>query len=263
MELMLTTRNAELFNIQSNRILKLYWPHIKEEQVQYEFDVGRKIFKAGIPCPKPLEFIKHNNRYGIIFPKLEGKTLTEEMSSNPWKVKKLAIKFAQFHRKLHGHEIAGLQKQNTYIETHLKACYVQLKPYWDRLQTLKKQVDFNQSVLCHGDLSGDNIIVCQDGWKIIDWATAQNGTPMADLVRSWIINQTPNPKIQKNYVRTYLFQHLAKYMANTYKKAYLHQNASNKNTFRLWVPLIAACRLFEEVPGEAERMHKYIQTYLD
>ena len=104
-----------------------------------------------------------------------------------------------------------------------------------------------------GDFHPANLLITPQGLVIIDWLDATVGNPLADLARSTLLIQAAvkNGSLRQPWLRwsVQLFQWIL-------VREYFRLNPGGEKEFRRWLPLAAAARLSEHVPGE----HDWLQT---
>ncbi|MDD2717990.1 MAG: aminoglycoside phosphotransferase family protein [Candidatus Wallbacteria bacterium] len=178
-------RTAELFDLPEGRVLKLYFSTFHRSTVEKEFRNTLAVHKAGLPVPFPHEIIVKNDRYGIVYEKVNGKIMTELMQETG--IQLWISQFADLHRKIH----RQTDLKNLRILSHKLTENIQSVDFPERaskLRLLKMLSLLNHGAsLCHGDFHPGNIIVSQPGPVIIDWTDCSIGNPMADVARTVIL----------------------------------------------------------------------------
>jgi tRNA A-37 threonylcarbamoyl transferase component Bud32 len=110
------------------------------------------------------------------------------------------------------------------------------------LESLDKLPDDN--ALCHGDFHGYNILSCHGQYWIIDWVDSTSGCADGDACRTYMI---------------YLFY--APELADLYLKSYCKHSGKEKGQILMWLPVIAAARLSENIPKEKEKIMQLINVH--
>lgn len=178
--------NGESLNHRSDPeiMIKLYNASAPYEIIESELIQAQKVYNAGIPTPKPGEFITDGNgRYGIRFQRIPGKkSFSRATSDNPEKVEEYARDFASMCLKLHStHLEKGLFPDIKEVDLGMLAA----NPFFDAGQ--KKILErFILSVpdadtAIHGDLQYSNAIMAGDKRYFIDLGDFACGNPLFDL----------------------------------------------------------------------------------
>jgi fructosamine-3-kinase len=99
--------------------------------------------------------------------------------------------------------------------------------------------------LCHGDLHPLNILGDVDKPMIVDWPDACRGDPAADVCRSYVL----------------LTLHASE-LAAPYLHAYCRLGKISRQAILDWLPYVAAAKLAEKVPGEADGLREILRGLL-
>jgi aminoglycoside phosphotransferase len=90
-------RTAEVFSFEEGKGLKLLFPTIPQSWIDKEVDTGRYIQEAQIPVPKVYERMKWNDREGVVYERIDGPSLLNELATKPWKAAQYACLLARLH----------------------------------------------------------------------------------------------------------------------------------------------------------------------
>jgi uncharacterized protein (TIGR02172 family) len=233
-----TGRTAEIYPFEDGKVLKLFFPTIPQAWIEKEIDTGRYIQNAKLPVPKVFERVKSNGREGVVYERIEGPTLLNELGKKPWKV----VEYARLLANLHGqvHEVsapANLETQQEWARGGIPETKKLSKDLQERvLRLLDSMPGGNQ--LCHGDFHPGNIIITQRGPVIIDWMTASKGTACGDVARTAIILEAA--KAPEGTPMHWLLEWVRKLFLATYLKTYFQLRSVEKNTFTAWRAIMAA-----------------------
>jgi thiamine kinase-like enzyme len=129
----------------------------------------------------------------------------------------------------------------------------------ERLLQMLERLPSGTSV-CHGDFHPENVIMSVRGPVVIDWNDVTQGNPSADVARTSLLLRLATPPLSwSRYKRT-----LIRYAQNTflyqYEKEYFMRRPAARDSIEVWIPLQAAARLCEEIPGEEERLIALLET---
>lgn len=142
--------------------------------------MARLISAMELPTPKLLGEIKLDNRYGLIYERVMGKSLLTMLCVRLWLCVQYGQKFAELHAAIHRQQglelpplkaslkdtIRGLQEMPTNL----------LEPVLNRLAGLPEG-----DKLYHLDFHPDQAMVTDSGLSVLDWMTAHCGPPAADV----------------------------------------------------------------------------------
>jgi aminoglycoside phosphotransferase (APT) family kinase protein len=203
-----------------------------------------------LPVPKVYERVKLNGREGVVYERIEGPSLLNDLASKPWKVVKYARLLADLHARVH--EIPAspnLETQREWARGGIPETKKLSKNQKESvLHLLDSMPDGNQ--LCHGDFHPGNIIVTHRGPVIIDWMTASKGVACGDVARTSIILEAA--KAPDGTPMRWLLEWVRKLFLATYLKRYFQRQPAEKNTFVAWRAIMAANFLADVSISEEE-----------
>lgn len=252
-------RTAEIYRWNDHQILKLYRDWCPPDWVEYEARIAGAVYDAGIPSPAAGEIVEVNGRRGLLYERLEGISMLQDLNARPWTFLKHARALAELHAKINQLSIEGLPKYKDGLEhsirhtTHLSGDLRDMALAW--LETLPDARN-----VCHGDYHPGNVIITEHGPVAIDWMTAKAGSQWADVSRTSLLlsigaksaGRQINP-IVRTVVGLYHRAYLSRYMTLS--------PASNDELYR-WMPVTAAARLNEDIAPEREALIKLVKDGL-
>ena len=254
-------RTAEIFPYDDGNILKLFLPTIPQAWIDKEIEIGRYIQKAQLPVPKVYERADIDGRIGIVYERIEGPSLLNELATKPWNV----VRYGQLLAKLHVqvHEIqapAELETQREWATGGIPASEKITEDLKTRiLQLLGNLPDGN--TLCHGDFHPGNIILTSNGPVIIDWMTVSQGVPGGDVARTSTILEAA--KAPEGTPMRWLLEWIRKLFLATYLKTYLRLRPDVKISLAGWQAVMAANFLSDvSVPGEESNLRAIVERNL-
>ena len=234
MELIAVGRTAEVFAMSAHRVLKLDrpdWNGISD----FEANIARAAYSAGLPVPEVFENVVVDGRHGVVLERIHGTALSQVLERDA-KVNECAEHFVQLHEELQSCELPGLADLVPRLHDEIGrsglAAEIQLN-LQDRLSVL---ADGAVSRLCHFDLHPDNVIVTNDRWVVIDWLTAANGPPVADLARTLLLRADSASPVIASFT-------------DSVRRYSEDRRGFDIDALRSWTPIIAAARLAEGFGG--------------
>ncbi len=243
-------RTAEIYPFEEGKVLKLFFPTIPQFWIDREIGIGKYIQDAQLPVPKVYERVKLDDREGVVYERIDGPSLLNELAKKPWKVAQSARLLARLHVRVHDVPApADLEPQKEWARGGIP-------------ETQKLSADLQQSVLrlldslpagnqlCHGDFHPGNIIVTRRGPVIIDWMTASKGTACGDVARTSIIMEAA--KVPAGTPLRWLLEWNRKLFQATYIKTYFQLRPAEKDSFTAWCTIMAANFLADVSLSEEE-----------
>jgi uncharacterized protein (TIGR02172 family) len=252
---------AEVYEWDSDKVLKLYYDWYPKDWIENEAQIGCLVYKAGISAPAIYDVVDIENRKGIIFDRINGKTIFKLIESKPWKIVEFAKCMAKLHTKIHDCKVAKLPSQNERF-THIikNSSKIDDKTKNHIINYLKKLP--GGSSLCHGDFHPDNIIASNKKLVAIDWVNTYKGNFCGDIARTCLTIKSPvMPPESSKGMR--LFSKILKWLFHYfYLKEYMKITKVKYESIDAWILPIAAVKLSEEIPGEEKWLKSIIKKRL-
>ncbi|MFN2146224.1 MAG: phosphotransferase family protein [Anaerolineales bacterium] len=255
-------RTAEIYSYGEGKVLKLFLASTPQPWIDKEIQVGRYIHSMQLPVPKVYERVKIHERQGVIYERVEGPTLLNELATKPWNVARYARILARLHAQVHEVEAPPeLETQREWATGGIPETEkIPLDIRTRALELLESLPDGNQ--LCHGDFHPGNIIMTQQGPMIIDWMTTSRGVPSGDLARTLTILEAG--KAPEGTPMRWLLEWIRKLLLETYLKTYLQLKPEAKESLENWRAIMAANFLADvAIPGEEGSLLAIVKRGLD
>lgn len=246
-------RTAEVYAWGEGQVLKLYRAGMPAGWVRREAEVGRIVFESGLDAPAVGEVVEVDGRLGVVYERVDGPSMLEVMSRRPWAVFRLARTFAEIQVRMHncarpelpsGREsLIRAIRQAPVLADDLRACALR------RLDELP-----DGHAVCHGDLHPDNVVMSRRGPIVIDWMTATQGNPVADVARTTVLVLGGAPPPGMSWLKRALIPALRQAFYSAYLRRYLELRPFPKGQIGEWLPVMAAARLNEGIAAEQEAL---------
>jgi uncharacterized protein (TIGR02172 family) len=249
-------RTAEIFPWDKEHVLKLYRDWCPSNWVEYESQIAHAVHTAGIPSPAAGEIVEVNGRRGLVYERIDGISMLQEMNSRPWTLLLHARSLAELQIKIHRQSITGLPSYKQRLHYDINNSQDLTENLRNKSLHLLESLPDGQT-LCHGDYHPGNILLTSDGPVVIDWMTACSGNHWADVARTSLL-LTIGPKGSGKQVSPVLRTAIRLYH-RIYLNRYLAIVPDKSNELREWTPVIAAARLNEEIAPEREALLKLVQ----
>lgn len=178
--------NGSSYNHRRNPsiMMKLYNASAPFEIITNELESAQKVYKTGIPTPKPGDFVTDGNgRYGIRFERIPDKiSFSRAIGNEPHRVEEFAREFACMCKSLHSTKLSkGDFPDIKEVDLHL----LDENPYFTP-EEKAKVADFiwnapDGDTAIHGDLQFSNVITSHGKNYFIDLGDFACGSPLFDL----------------------------------------------------------------------------------
>jgi aminoglycoside phosphotransferase (APT) family kinase protein len=243
-------RTAEVFAWRDGQIIKLLRPAFPDRQGEREAAIARRIDAADLAAPRFLGTAHVDGRYGLVYERVTGPSMLDQLTRRPWLVDRLARAFAELHAEMHGTDAAGLPSQITWVRQAIERAADVLGAA--RLEACLARLDQVAvgSVVCHGDLHPGNVVMTDSGPIVIDWLTAGSGPPEADVARTtFLLGGSAVPGVYPRIQRA-LIVALRRRFAWTYLRIYRRLRGVDEHQLELWRLPVLAARLSEGIDAE-------------
>lgn len=250
-----TGRTAEVFAWGDDRVLKLFMDWCPHSWIESEEKLSRVVYESGLPVPAVDGVIEVDGRRGIIFERVEGGSMFDEMGSNQNGVLRYAEILAELHTTIHSREIPNIPSLRDMIERNIRhAKMLSEEERTGALQVLNQMND--GTILCHYDFHPMNVIMSPRGPVIIDWMSACQGNPHADIARTLLMSQGFLYAIPPDWhaaLKSFIDRYLARYT---------EIRDVSLNEVKAWRLPIAAARLNENIPHERDWLPSVLREEL-
>ncbi|MGN1160166.1 MAG: aminoglycoside phosphotransferase family protein [Lachnospiraceae bacterium] len=213
-------RTADVFEWQDGKVCKLFRKGYPQEYVKIEYHNARILFDLGISVPEPYETIHIDGRDGIVYEKINGKTLSGYLSDVPGNMSDVLEVFVNEHRKLLHYHSRELLSYKDFLAAMIG----------DKAEDtcdLRKEISAlpdGDNVL-HGDFHPDNLMVNSEGKiYIIDFMNVCCGPALFDIARSYFLLKGVNESAGEEY---------------------LSKMQAAKKDLAVYLSVIEACRQYE------------------
>ncbi len=244
-------RTAEIFAWGDDHVLKLYREGWTRRTAEYEHSLAKASEQTGYRVPHVGEIIELDGRAGIVYQRIDGETMLGRILKQPYRLIGFSRQMADLHLEMHTKDATDLEPVTERLAGKIDAV--------EALDAATKAVIFKRlfslpqdTKLLHGDFHPDNIMLTASGPVIIDWIDATLGHPLADVARTAILARFGVPPEEK--IGRIMFQT----MGRIYLSRYFQHSPYTRREFHDWLLPVAAARMQEKIPHEAEPLLAYV-----
>jgi uncharacterized protein (TIGR02172 family) len=252
-------RTAEIYDWNDSQIIKLYREWCPPDWVDYEARIARAVYEAGIPSPKAGEIVEVQGRRGLLYQRLEGISMLQDMNARPWMLWKHARSLAELHLKIHAQSTTGLPSYKERLDYDIRNSKHLSEELKSKALVLLKVLPGGTKI-CHGDYHPANVLITERGPVVIDWMTASTGSPWTDVARTSLILSIGAKAAGKQVSPT--IRTAIKLYHRIYLNRYRALEPDTKHELDRWLPVIAAGRLNENIIPEREALIKIVEEGL-
>ena len=167
-------------------MIKLFHAGRSEQAVERERSIAKVLNTLRVPVPRYEGERRVEDRHGLIFERIEGDSMLRTCVRQPWQVPRRARQLAELHFALHAQSAPELPRQRAYLQRMIERA-TDLPEVTRRLALEQLQRLPDGDRLCHGDFHPDNVVLSRRGFVVLDWVTATQGVPAADVARSLLL----------------------------------------------------------------------------
>ncbi|MFE0755641.1 phosphotransferase family protein [Inquilinus sp. NPDC058860] len=230
-------KEAEVFDA-GDLVVKLYrtTATAPKRAAFREASILALIEALGLPAPSARAVGQIDGRWGIAMTRAGGPSLADAIRCRPDRVSACLERMARLQIEIHGHPGTHLGSMKARLAVNIGRAPIPDEALRRRLLDDLAELPEGDR-LCHGDFHPWNILGPPGQEVVVDWLDACAGDPAADVCRSYVLIRPVAPELAVAYVETYIAA-----------------AGESRDLVFAWLPFVAAARLAEGVPGEAERL---------
>jgi aminoglycoside phosphotransferase (APT) family kinase protein len=233
-------RTAEVFAWSDGRVLKLYRPGMPEGIGHAEARAARVVDDAGLAAPRMFETTRVEGRLGLVYERVEGRSMLETFPGRPWRVGRLAGQFAALHAAMHDASGEGLPDLKGYLARMMELAGEALpadlrSAALERLRGLP-----DGGAILHGDMHPGNVLMGASGPMAIDWMTVTRGDPAADVARTLFLLREGDLPGEAGVAQRAVVDLIRRWFAGSYLRAYLRLRRLDRVDVLAWYPVVLA-----------------------
>ena len=221
-------------------MVKLYRPGTAHHAVFREAAAQALAESLGLPVPAVWGVRRIGDRWGLLMQRIAAPTLADQLRQGGPAAAACLQQMAALQARLHRCQAIQLPSLRARLSARIATAPIADPALKTRLAEGVQQMPDGDR-LCHGDFHPLNLLGDTGHATIIDWADACRGEPAADLCRSYLT----------------LRLHAAE-LAEPYLQAYCAVTSTTPDKCMTWLPYVAAARLHDKVPGEAEKLPAFL-----
>jgi uncharacterized protein (TIGR02172 family) len=257
-------RTAQVLVWDNNQVLKLFREGFTLSHIEKEERIARTVFEAGLPVPAVHGIVEVEGRIGIVFDRIDGPSMMEEMITKPGELTRLTKLFAELHAKMHTITVTGLPSQRQKLASQIQSApRLSEKEREAALTALTRLSDDNK--LCHGDYHPGNILMSSQGPVLIDCVDGSQGNPHADVARSLLLFQEADLDVfQDVELRNAIRRLIQSFPLDVYFQRYRQFQSLSQEQLDAWRFPVAAARLSEGLSlKEENRLLSIVASLID
>ena len=239
-------RTADVYALDDERVLKLLKPGFASTLIDTEADMTRVAHAAGVSTPRVLDVVEVDGRSGIVFDRIEGDLLLDDIVLDAMRFREWAKVFAGAHVDVLSKSSHDLPDIRDELDRKIRSADLPREKEQAALSVLGAAPE-GDAVL-HGDFHPGNIIFTTGDPVTIDWLDAAKGHGGADIARTlWLLSPaTMSEAIPNKRVMTYI----QGYFRRRYRKICSSKLKIDGRVIDAWRLPVVAARLSEGIERE-------------
>jgi hypothetical protein len=256
-------RTAEVFAFGSDQVVKLLRPGMPDVVGEREARVAALVDEAGIGAPSFGGATRIDGRFGLVYERLSGPSMLEQLGRKPLAIDRLAGEFARLHAAMHGIAEERLLDQKAELRRMIERAGDAVPPATARAAFERLEILPDGRSICHGDMHPGNVLMTPRGPVVIDWMTSSCGSPACDVARTLFLlrdSVLPGylPAVQRG-----LLSLARRRFASVYLRRYRAVASLDLDEVRAWRLPVLAARLGEGIREEEEMLRAAIARELE
>lgn len=251
---------AEIYIYSADKVIKLFRKNMPYVACESEYYITSNVYQSLKICPKVYEQIDVDDRNGIVYERIVGKTLLNLMLLKMWKSKQMAKQMAQYHVDIQKEVTFELPSVHNKLKIDISAV-VELEQ--KEKDVLYEYIDKlpRGNLLCHFDFHPGNIIMRDNQAVVIDWMTACRGDKLSDVARTGVMLKYADIPIKSKILKK-IMRKFQNRICQEYLKEYISITGAQIAEIEKWEYPIMAARLREWVPkSEKQVLLKFVREY--
>lgn len=192
---------ASVYALDDATILKVFRAVVPKKDIDEEYACANLVNSLGISTPAALEMVRCGDETGIIYDRVHGPTLAEEIKLHPGAYYDYGIQYGAIVRQIHSKSIPNVNLPEA--ASFMARIFENPNPYMsdgereELLSFLRLVPDSNH--LLHGDISPVNLMVEDGRLVVIDVPTIMKGHPVFDLLQPYAYCKM-TPELYERYL---------------------------------------------------------------
>ena len=249
-------RTAEVYDHKDNKVLKLFYSTVNEEDIEYEYLITKNISDMTNIVPKVYDVINVKDRMGIVYEKLNGEMLSDHLARNLKNARKIVHKFAQTQKRLNNISIETFPNHTNKLKQKIMSSSLLCDP--EKEVILKYLKIINRDEICHGDYHPENVFVDQDhNFRVIDWANAFVSNKYIDIAKTYYLIKS-GKTLNRKSIAGELIEWLGRQFIT---KLYWEEVKTGENREKYFLPclfIVILIRYDENIEQEKKWIYNYV-----
>ena len=187
---------AEIFEYDHGRVCKFFFEGYPQQYIEHEYQNAKEVFGLKLKTPEPFGLVTINQRKGIIYERVDGKSLSGHLKNNS--IDETLDVFTQIHQEWLRHHSNNVLSYKEYLSILVSSKSIEHKKLMEEIYALP-----DDDCILHGDFHPDNVLVrLSDGVPIvIDFMNVCYGPALYDIARTFFLLNQVDSSIANKYMK--------------------------------------------------------------
>ena len=176
--------NGAVYRLDEDKIVKVYKPWMKLEDIEREQSFARTAFVNGVPSVIAYDVVQVEDCLGVVFELLKSDTLGHAMAAHPEKLEEYVDQYVALAKTLHSTHVAPGTFTDLREVLHNRVPKLAQWCSQEEMDLLDSLIDCipDSDTLTHNDLHPGNIMIQDGELVLIDMPEVTIAPPICDLV---------------------------------------------------------------------------------
>ena len=250
-------RTAEVYDYKDDKVLKLFYSAFSTNIIEDEYLIAKNISTTTSLVPKVYDIVHTRNRTGIVYEKIKGEMLSDYLSGNIIKTRKIIRKFVQTQRRISNINVENVPSHTNKLRQKItSSCLLSDS---EKEIVLKYLSIINNNELCHGDYHPENVFVDQNhDFKVIDWANMFVSNKYLDIARTYYLIKSGQSLNGKTKLGSLIEWFGRQIIAKLYWEE-VKAEEGRKEYFLPCLFIVIITRYDENIEQEKKRIYNYVR----
>ena len=254
-------REAEVYEYQDGRVLKLLRAPGPSARVAFEISALEAARSAGVPVPGVYEEVEVVGRLGLVMEHLKGSDLLTVIARKPWLVLRCGRLMGETHARINAAPAPASLPSVLEVVSRGLARLARSEPalaeWVGRILAHLPDGD----ALCHGDFHPGQMMLSGDQQATFDWSGAKRGDPLFDYARTRVLLSMGEPPPGSGLPLKLLAKIGRRLLISSYVTSYERSAVERVDRARVrhWEIVNLAVRVLDDIPGERPRLFRRLQ----
>ena len=250
-------RTAEVYDYKDDKVLKLFYSAFSTNIIEDEYLIAKNISTTTSLVPKVYDIVHTRNRTGIVYEKIKGEMLSDYLSGNIIKTRKIIRKFVQTQKRINNINVENVPSHTNKLRQKItSSCLLSDS---EKEIVLKYLSIINNNELCHGDYHPENVFVDQNhDFKVIDWANMFVSNKYLDIARTYYLIKSGQSLNGKTKLGSLIEWFGRQIIAKLYWEE-VKAEEGRKEYFLPCLFIVIITRYDENIEQEKKRIYNYVR----